>query len=311
MASTFDIPDHYFSQFTSNVELELQRAGSKLLPYVRVESYSGEKAQVVNKYGEVEMTELTTRYSDTEWAEIARTQRWIHPKHYALHMPVDRKDQLKTLYDLQNPLVQAGAMAVGRKQDDVIAAAFFGTAYAGVNGLDSVTWGYDVYGNALTSNTIAVDYVETGSTANSNLTVGKLRKAQEQLTDYEIDLEREMPVVIATSNQRHALLRDTSVTSSDYNAVKALVNGEVNTFMGFRFVWLSKNLVPTDSNSYRRVAVITPGALVAGQWEGMQTRISERADKNHTVQISMYMDFNATRIDEKRILEIKCSEAVL
>jgi capsid protein len=308
MAVTFEIPDHYYLEFTSNVELELQRMGPKLLPYVDTAAYSGEKAQIVQKYGETEMQELTTRYGDTEWAELSRTQRWIHPRFWGLHLPVDKKDQLQTMHEMTSPLVRAAAVAAGRKIDELILDSAFGTAYAGVQGTDSITWGNDVYGNALDM-TVEHNQVETGSAATSNLTIGKLRLGLEKLVDNEVDVEREMPTFVGTVSQKHALLRTTEVTSSDYNTVKALVNGEVNTFMGIRFVWLSKNVVNLTADPYRRSLLFTPGALQWATWEGMETKISERADKNHTTQVSLYLNGNATRVDEKRIVEIDCNEA--
>lgn len=43
------------------------------------------------------------------------------------------------------------------------------------------------------------------------------------------------------------------MTSSDYNTVKALVNGEIDTFLGFKFK--TSNRLLTDASGYLRLPV--------------------------------------------------------
>jgi hypothetical protein len=45
---------------------------------------------------------------------------------------------------------------------------------------------------------------------------------------------------ILTPEALEALLNDTTVTSSDFNTVKALVNGELDTYMGFKFFMIGQ-----------------------------------------------------------------------
>lgn len=45
---------------------------------------------------------------------------------------------------------------------------------------------------------------------------------------------------VGTTMAKRQLLNSTEVTSSDYNNVKALVNGQVNTFLGLNFCWIGK-----------------------------------------------------------------------
>src|SRR5690606_16720791 len=74
--------------------------------------------------------------------------------------------------------------------------------------------------------------VDTGTA--TGLTVGKLITANEILED--ADLEDDAPrVLVVTAKQLTNLLNTTKVTSADYASVKALVNGTIDTFMGFKF----------------------------------------------------------------------------
>jgi hypothetical protein len=67
----------------------------------------------------------------------------------------------------------------------------------------------------------------------TGFTTAKLRA----LKAYFADLEVEDEICIAVSGTGlERLLANTETTSADFNSVKALVNGEMNTFMGFHFV---------------------------------------------------------------------------
>lgn len=67
----------------------------------------------------------------------------------------------------------------------------------------------------------------------TKLTVAKLRAAAKALNAVEAPMTDRY---FLTDHQGlDSLLAETEVTSTDYNAVKALVHGEVNTFLGFTF----------------------------------------------------------------------------
>ena len=59
-------------------------------------------------------------------------------------------------------------------------------------------------------------------------------------------------VFLHTAKQKADLLKTTKVTSTDYNSVKALVNGEINTFMGLNFKCIAKRAeggLPNDGTN--------------------------------------------------------------
>lgn len=69
--------------------------------------------------------------------------------------------------------------------------------------------------------------------ADTNLNVAKLRAIKKFMDDREVPMEgRHIAVSPAGMS---GLLSETQVTSSDYNSVKALVQGDVDTFLGFKF----------------------------------------------------------------------------
>jgi hypothetical protein len=79
----------------------------------------------------------------------------------------------------------------------------------------------------------------------SNLTVAKLRAAKRILWDNEADSADDGLFYLACApSQIESLLGEEEVTSADYNTIRALVNGNVDTFMGFKFIRISdKNTI--------------------------------------------------------------------
>ena len=211
---------------------------------------------------------------------------------------IDRTDRIRLLIDPSSPYAQNAAWALGRKMDDVIIENAFGTAYSGKTGSTSVTHP--------SGDVIAVNYVESGSATNSGLTIGKLREAKRLLDSQEND-PSDPRYCAVTAQQVNDLLQTTEVTSADYNSVKALVQGEINSFMGFLFVRTER--VATDSNSYRRVIAWARSGMLLAMGKDITADIGPRRDKRNSTQVYCSASFGATRMEEGKVLEIKCSEA--
>ena len=69
--------------------------------------------------------------------------------------------------------------------------------------------------------------------ADTNLNVDKLRKAKRYLDEKGVPAS-DRHIAVSAANME-ALLGETQATSSDYNTVKALVQGDIDTFVGFKF----------------------------------------------------------------------------
>lgn len=287
----FEIPAHFHEQFTTNVELLLQERMSAIRAGVNSASYSGEAAQVVKQFGQVEFQNKTTRNADTIFSEIEHKQRWVFPTDYTLALPVDREDELRMLNSPLSPYAEAMRAAAERKMTTIIIDAALGTAKTGENGGTSTPFD--------TSN----QQIAAGS---AGMTVAKLREAREKFRSNFVD-ESEPLHIAMSAKQFTDLLEQTEVTSSDYNSVKALVQGEINSFMGFQFH--HTELLGVDGSSNRRCFAWAQSGIVLGQWNALETRIGERADKEYLTQVFMRMTIGATRTQEEKVVEILCSEA--
>jgi hypothetical protein len=290
----FEIPAHFNDSYTHNVEMLLRRTGPVFLQYVNTSAYQGQQAQVVKQFGDVSFRERTTRHADTQFDELIHKQRWIFPTDYVLAIPVDSQDELRMLDSPLSAYAEAGRLAYGKQVDDLIIEGFFADAQTGVRG-GTVT-------SFPAGNVIAVDNDQSGT--NAGLTIGKLRAARKMLKQKNVDLKAEMPYIGVTASEVDNLLGSTSVTSADYNSVKALVDGEVNTFMGFTFV--HNEGIQEDDDGYHRCPVWVKSGMVYGQWQGLVTNIGPRPDKDYLTQIHMAFTSGVTRTNEDKVLEIKC-----
>jgi hypothetical protein len=284
----------FVQQYTTNVGLLLQQRGSKLRDAVTVGSYTGKAAKAVEQIGSVTAQARTSRHSDTPLISTPHDARWVFPTDYEWADLIDDQDKLRMLIDPTSPYAINGAYALGRAMDQLIISAALGTSKTGENGTTSTAFA------------TATQQVGVGGTP-AGLTVAKLRSAKKILLSNEVDVEMDPLYIAVTAKQLDDLLGTTEVTSADYNSVKALVQGQVDTFMGFKFI--HTELLGTDASSYRRVVAWAKSGMHLGMWNDINSRIDQRADKSYSTQVYVKGTFGATRTEEKKVVEILCSEA--
>ena len=140
--------------------------------------------------------------------QTANLQNWNAPEY------TDIFDQAEVNFDEKAELAQTIAKAIGRREDQIIIDTMAGISYVASNDQDPDTGRiFDVSGSA-------------------NFTLALMRSAAGHLDDIEAESDGRFIVVRALALQN--LLEETQVTSSDFNTVKALVNGDLDTYMGFK-----------------------------------------------------------------------------
>lgn len=286
---SFEVNTAFVQQYTTNVQLLLQQRGSKLRETVTMGSYTGKAAKAVEQIGSVTAQARTTRHADTPLISTPHDARWVFPTDYEWADMIDDQDKLRMLIDPTSPYAMNGAYALGRAMDSLIITAALGTSKTGENG---------------STNTAFATSTQQIAHGSAGLTVAKLRTAKRKFMEAEVDSSDPLYIAV-TAQQIENLLGTTEVTSADYNSVKALVQGDVDTFMGFKFIQIE--LLPKASTTRSCIAWARSG-LHLGMWNDITTRISERADKSYANQIYVKGTFGATRVEEKKVVEIQCTE---
>jgi hypothetical protein len=191
--------------------------------------------------------------------------------------------QAKVNFDERQELVQVVAGAMGRRQDQMV--------------LDALT-------ASSTSLTVSNDI--GGSDTNMNIT--KLREAKRLMDKNNVPPDGRN--IIIHANGLANLLSETSVTSSDFNSVKALVQGELNTFLGFTFHVLgdrSEGGLVIDGSLDRSCFAFHKDAVGYGEGIAMRTEINYIAEKTSWL-VNEVFSAGAVAIDDEGIVKITCRE---
>jgi hypothetical protein len=250
---------------------------------------------------------VQARHADSPLMNTQHLRRRITPYDYDWGDLVDRLDKVRLLIDPTSTYAMNAAMAMNRGVDDEIQAAYFGNAYTGHTGQTVVTW---PNGNSESTPTqpgggvVAVNSWAYGNGAgNIGLTVSKLIEAKMALLAAEGDEDEECFVVVG-AKQIGNLLATTEVTSSDFNEVKALRNGTIDTFMGFKFIHSERNLL--DANGYARIPAYRKSGMGLGIAKDIEGQVTIRADKRMAHYAYTDMAIGGTRLEEAKLVEIKC-----
>lgn len=291
-----NIPTHYAQQYASNIQLLLQQKGSKLRGTVMSMTVNGAKAaSPVDQIGKVEATKRTTRYPTLTPADTPHERPWVYPSDYDWNDLVDSIDKLRILTDPTSAYVTNGTYAMGRAMDNEIVAAYFGDRKTGENGGTTTSH----------SNSVAVNH---GAAGNVGLTVAKLRKAKQLLMAAEVDIDSDPLFCPITSIQHDNLLAEIQVTSLDFNERPVMQDGKVTQFLGFQMVHTER--LTTDGSSYRRVPAYAKSGMVLAVWNDITTDVSQRKDlAGLPFQVYVFGTFGATRLEENKVVEIKCAES--
>ena len=279
----------FVQQYSNNVQMLSQQKGSLLRSAVDVETVVGKNA-FFDQVGSALAVKRTTRHADTPQMDTPHARRRVSLVDYEYADLIDNQDKIRTLIDPTSAYASAAAYALGRAQDDEIIAALSGTAFTGETGSTAT---------ALPS---SQKITESGT---AGLTIAKLRSAKEILDAASVDPSIARYIAVSPK-QITDLLGTTEVTSSDFNSVKALANGEVNSFLGFNFI-VSNRLTSASSKRLCLVWAMDGCKMAIGQ--DLMTRIDERSDKGYAHQVYVCQSIGATRMEEDKVVTIEAHEA--
>jgi len=192
--------------------------------------------------------------------------------------------QQKVNFDEKNELVQVLANAIGRRQDQLILDALAASG---------------------TSLTVSNDIGGT----DTNLNVAKLREAKKLMDKNNVPPQDRHMIIHA--NSLASLLSETSVTSSDFNTVKALVNGEIDTYLGFKFHTLgdrSEGGLAIDGSLDRTLFAFHKQAVGYAEGLAPRTEINYVPEKTSHL-VNTILSANAVAIDDEGIVKLTCRES--
>lgn len=293
---SYQIPTHHVEQYKANVIQLSQQRGSRLRATVRDDGDIVGTKVYFDRISATAAQKVLNRHGDTPLNNAGHTRRAATMFDYDWAELVDWPDRLKTLYDPTNYYSTSASWALGRSQDDEIITALNGVSYEGVDGSTQT---------ALPSaQKIAVaDHTFDSGSGDVGLTVGKLIHAKKKIDESEVD-DQFKRYIVCSATQVADLLTTTEVTSADYNSIKALVQGDIDTFMGFKFIRSER--LPLSSGD-RLVYCYTDHAIGCGVPKDIEVDIGPRRDKRNSTQVYACQSIGAVRIEDVQVVEIACN----
>lgn len=294
------IDTFYPTMFETSWSQVLQQNESRLLTNVTRADFTG-KRKSFNLVNDSEATDITVRKGDTPDGEFDGSKYWLFQRAKEKVTTFDEFDAnlLGTIVLPTSDEVQSHAMAFNRAIDDVIISAFDATRYIGEDGTTT--------DNFLSGQSIGATYVETGSPTSAGLTIGKLRRAKYLLDVSEVpDSDR---YIVVGSQQVQDLLRTTEVTSADYNTIRALVDGVINSFLGFTFLRSERLPIGTVSGTADiRSCFAFHKTGIKFSMSERKTRMDYLPMRRHALQIRSTMMLGAVRTENEKVVRLYCDE---
>ena len=291
-------------QYKAEVMHLSQQKGSRLSGAVRNESQQG-KSAFYDRLGAATAVVRTSRHADTPQIDSAHSRRRVTLVDYEWADLIDKEDLRRLLMNPAGKYAEAAAWALGRAKDNKIIAEADGSAYGGEDGSTAV------------AHPNSQKYAFNDATNFDGVNVIGLRAIKRVLDGNDVDESIPRHAAI-NSIGMESLLGENEVVSADYNTIRALVMGDVDTYMGFKFHRLEALGTQTAalSGSPTTGAVGSGSSLIADRkcifWaqDGLllatsadiSAEIDRRSDKSYATQVYASMGIGATRMEEEKVV---------
>ena len=184
-------------------------------------------------------------------------------------------------FDERSELVQVVSKSIARRMDQIM-----------IDALNAAT------GTSTVATTIGG--------AGTNMNIEKLRATAKAMNEKNVPSEGRN--LLMHASQLDALLGETKITSQDFASVKALVQGEINTFMGFNIMTIGDR----DENGLPK-----PSTRTCFAWHkdsmGYAESMAQKTEVNYVPEktsflVSSMFSAGSVSIDGEGIVKISCTE---
>jgi len=289
-----DITTAFVKKFEANIQLTVQQLESYFQDKVTIKQISPGAKLYMDYIGEFTPQLVTGRNSDTPCLIPDHSRRRINARTFVSSTLIDPPDAERMLSDPASQYMIGFRAGFKRKIDIDIAAAAIGDSYS-------------VVGEDLTETAIPLPATQiVAETGTVGMTLQKVRQAL--LIFNRNDVPEDEPKWLALSAQAiYDLQGEVELTEAEQGALKIITTGKVAEVFGFKVV-MSNRLAISAGLIRSNFAWVRSG-LGLGMIYDIKTKLTTRDDKNHAVQPWMSMDFGATRLQEKLVVELRSYES--
>lgn len=308
MTTTAFTGDKAFTQEYSATLMALsQQKDSRFKPYVRIERVNSAEAAYFPTIGKSDApTALINRHEATPITEVPINNRKVIPTPWEAGHLLDDQDLARQKINMQGGYMEADVYSFNRKTDLIIRDAAFGIAYTGKDGGTNVSAlekeSVGINGGGGAGYPVSFSTLGTAPARGSyacGLTLAKMLGMAKLFNTADVDPNLAKYWAISYSDVSY-LLGLTQVGNADYNTVKTLTEGKVETFMGFRFI--PSNLLGKTDGCFRTFAWAEGGLLLAYIGD-MKTQMAPDPSYKFNLRLYSKMDLGAVRMEGSKVHE--------
>lgn len=283
----------FVRQFQDEIFVLVQQEESRLMGKTREKGITGSK-MFFDRLGPVEVIKKTQRFQPTIIADAPHSRRELAIQDYTQTLGLDREDEIRLLIDPTGEYARSLAMGMGRQIDKDMIQAIEG---------DSVAVDENLIGTIVPLPAEQIIPVDIGSGA-TNFTLDKLRLTKEKMDRKEVPaMDR---FIVWNSSAQQNLLKEEETTSIDFNTVRALVDGKIDTYMGFSFI--RTELITGTDSAQAQVLAFQKTGVGMGVGNKLRINIDERPDLSYAKQVFAAGTFGMVRIEEEKVVRIDCKQ---
>lgn len=284
-------------EYSHEVNQLAQQMNQRFRGAVTIKNVTGKSAQMMNQVGSVTAQKKTTRHADTPLIPTPHDARWVYPSDYEWADLIDKQDDVnvRSIVSFDSPYVMNGAAAANRAVDSEVYDAFFSdTTKTGEGGGTTTAW----------STFVAANPGHQIAHGSAGLTAAKLKQAKKAIRAANVDLNAERLFCAVSSEDIEDLELEDQYINFDYSDQRALnaSPGDIKPFMGINFI----HYEPVNAGATRSVPLWVPSGMGLGIFDEIEGRVSERDDKSYATQVYTCTTVGATRLEEKKVVEIQC-----
>lgn len=281
----------HIQSYGGNVIALYQQAEAKLQGAVREEPMKA-KAHFFDRIEPTAAVKKTVRHGATPIVDTPHSRRMVVMTDFEWADLVDPQDELRILIDPKSQYAINAVKALKRSYDDEVIAAFDADAKGGETGSTTIVFTDEDAGD--------VDFSAAAMDIEDIITLKKLLDNQ--------DVPEDGRFLLVAPSVVSQLLKDTKVTSSDHQTVKALVRGETDTLLGFKVI-KSTRLVTVAGTDKKGFAWHKDSMGVA---VGMpiKTNVSVRDDLSYATQVYAALTMGAVRLQGKGVVRYQFDDAL-
>lgn len=295
---------YYVREYNDNLQLLTQQMIVNLRVAVEEDTHQGEQASPVDQVGVTTVSKRTSQFQAKVNTDIPADRRWVLPNSYHTHSLVDKFDLLRSRVQPNSRYMQAEIAAMSRQYDDDIIAAAGGSSQTGVQGATAT----------------ALPSGQKVTTA-GNATVAKLLAGREILLDNDLAIENEELYHIISPDQEIVYLNSTEINNADLVTADKTVFSKSSglhgkSWFGITFLISTRLLGVTtgindapSASEDRQTFLWAKSGMHLGLWDDIRGTINQRLDLvDDPWEMSVYATLGATRIEEKKVVQINCDE---